>query len=142
MTTTRQWHPYHLKPRPIYLPNRSKHSIPQTSNSNTSKSSFVTVSSLFPVKRSKSLIIGERTPVRQRLQNAGIPPFWNVCRTADQFRATVLLPDNSFPVLQYHRLVESPDSKGRLIEPGKNGERYWYRHFPLSQYTGTMSRKY
>ena len=72
---------------------------------------------------------GERTPVRQRLQNAGIPPFWNLCRAADEFRATIALPDNSFHSLHYRRRVEIPDSKGRLVKFNQAGERYWY-HSP------------
>jgi len=64
--------------------------------------------------------------VRQRLQNAGVPPFWKLCRAAEEFRATTVLPNNSFHSLHYQRRVENPDSKGRLKKVNKIGEPYWY----------------
>ena len=70
--------------------------------------------------------LGERTPVRQRLAVAGIPPFWNVCKAADEFRGAALLPSGEFRSLHYRRKLEIPESNGRLGNVNRNGERYWY----------------
>lgn len=71
------------------------------------------------------LALGERTPVRQRLAEAGIPPFWNVCKSADEFREAALLPAGDFHSLHYRRKVENPETTGRLKQISRTGERYW-----------------
>ena len=71
------------------------------------------------------LVLGERTPVHQRLAEAGIPPFWNVCKSADEFREAALLPAGDFHSLHYRRKVEHPETTGRLKNISRTGERYW-----------------
>lgn len=73
-------------------------------------------------------VIGERTPVRQRLASAGIPSLWDVCTAADEFRSTALLPTGQFHSLHYRRKVEIPGTNGRLENPNRMGERCWYAH--------------
>ena len=68
---------------------------------------------------------GERIPVRQRLADAGIPRFWNVCKAADEFREAALLPAGDFHTLHYRRKVEDPETTGRLKHIDRPGERYW-----------------
>ncbi|BFZ63297.1 hypothetical protein YB2330_004419 [Saitoella coloradoensis] len=69
---------------------------------------------------------GERTPVRARLQNAGVPEHWNLCHAAKRFRASVLLPEGSIPGamrsdevwdegMRYSRRVETFDRNGKAV---------------------------
>jgi hypothetical protein len=69
--------------------------------------------------------LGERTPVRQRLAAAGIPPLWNVCKAAGEFRGTALLPSSEFHSVHYRRKVEEPELNGRLKKINGTGEGYW-----------------
>ena len=75
------------------------------------------------------LVLGERTPVRQGLAEAGISPFWNVCKSADEFREAALLPTGDFHSLQYRRKVENPETNGRLKNVSRTGLRHWFPPF-------------
>jgi len=79
----------------------------------------------FPKHIANRVVAGERTPVRQRLVAAGIPPFWDVCAAADEFRQTALMPAGDFRSLHYRRKVEKPEPTGRLESVAQSGKRYW-----------------
>ncbi|KAK0669669.1 histidine phosphatase superfamily [Cercophora samala] len=70
---------------------------------------------------------GERTPVRPRFQNTGLPPFWPYCSSVRQITSTILSPSSSsssspLTTLQWTRHLEtfSPnsDSPTLALSPG------------------------
>ena len=69
---------------------------------------------------------GERTPVRRRLEEAGIPSFWNLCKAAEEFRGTVYSPLGDLRSVHFRRKLEIPTTSGRLDKIDRNGDRLWY----------------
>jgi len=69
--------------------------------------------------------VGERTPVRSRLREAGIPPFWDLCRAADEFRVAALVPSGEFQSLHYQRKLELPEPDGRVGRVDQSGIGSW-----------------
>ena len=72
---------------------------------------------------------GERTPVKRRLMQAGIPPYWDLCKAADEFRAAALSEDGVFESLHYSRKLERPEENGRVGHVNQDGNSMWY--YPL-----------
>jgi hypothetical protein len=70
--------------------------------------------------------IGERSPARLKLDAPGIPMFWDTCDAADNFRQTIMTPAGEFKSFHYRRLLEQPESTGRLKSVAEKGTRSWY----------------
>ncbi|RPA78662.1 phosphoglycerate mutase-like protein [Ascobolus immersus RN42] len=59
---------------------------------------------------------GERTPINARFMNTDLPPFWNFCKAAKQFKAAVLeSPTDIWSHLSYHRGIETIGPNGVAV---------------------------